>query len=337
MTEMTKRERVRAALAGEEVDRVPVAFWRHWPGDDQNAESLARVALDFYPRYDFDFIKIPPSYTYCTTDYGSQHEYRAGNMAGWCFGERDFLGRVIKQVEDWDRIEPLDVHQGAYGQQLQCLRMVIEQREPETPVIHTMFNPLIMALQLAGEETFLVHLRRYPQRVERALSALTKTCASFARAVIAEGADGIFLSTMAANYSVMSEEEYRRFGRPADLAVLAAAADGWFNVLHLHGQHPMFAQLADYPVHAINWHDRTAGPSLSQASQMFPGALMGGIDQYQVMHFGTPADIQAQVHDAIRQMNGRRLIAAAGCTFPLTVPEGNLIIARQAVATATLK
>ena len=58
MAEMTKRERVQAALAGKMVDRMPVAFWRHWPMDDQNAESLARVALDFYHRYDFDFIKI---------------------------------------------------------------------------------------------------------------------------------------------------------------------------------------------------------------------------------------------------------------------------------------
>jgi len=332
MTEMTKRERIQAALTGETVDRMPVAFWRHWPGDDQNAESLARSALDFYHRYDFDFIKIPPSFTYCTTDYGSRHEYRAGTIGGWCLGERDITERVIKKVEDWGRIEPLDVGKGAYGQQLQCLRMVVERREPETPVIHTMFNPLILAQQLAGEETLLVHLRRYPQQVERALAALTETCASFAKAVITEGADGIFFSTMAGSYEVMSEEEYRRFGRPHDLAVLAAAADGWFNVMHLHGQHPMFTQFADYPVQALNWHDRTAGPSLSEASRIFPGALMGGVDQYRVMNFGTPADIQAQVHDAIEQMNGRRLIVAAGCTFPLSVPDGNLISARQAVA-----
>ena len=109
MAEMTKRERVQAALSGKVVDRMPVAFWRHWPGDDQNAESLARAALDFYHRFDFDFIKIPPSYTFCVDDYGAKHEYRAGTISGWCFGERDFLERVVKQVEDWDRIEPLIV------------------------------------------------------------------------------------------------------------------------------------------------------------------------------------------------------------------------------------
>lgn len=330
MAEMTKRQRIKAALAGEIVDHIPVAFWRHWPGDDQDAASLARATLDFYHRYDFDFIKIPPSYTYCTTDYSSRHEYRAGLMSGWCLGERDIMGHVINKIEDWEHIQPLDVHRGAYGQQLQCLHMVIEKREPDTPVIHTMFNPLIMAQQLAGAETLLVHLRRYPERMERALAILTETCTRFARAVIETGADGIFLSTMAGSYDIMSEEEYRHFGRPYDLAILAAA-NGWFNVMHLHGQNPMFSQFADYPTQVLNWHDRTAGPSLSEASEVFPGALMGGVDQYQVMHFGNPVDIKAQVHDAIKQMNGRRLIIAAGCTFPLTVPEGNLIAARKSV------
>ena len=340
MAEMTKKQRIQAALAGKPVDRVPVALWRHWPGDDQHVESLARVALDYYRRYDFDFIKIPPSYTAYTTDYGSKHVYRASTLGGWALAEREFTEPVIKRVEDWDCIEPLDVHKGAYGQQLQCLRMVLERREPDIPVIHTMFNPLAIAQFLAGgdaEETFLVHLRRYPERMERVLTALKETCANFAKAVITEGADGVFVSTLSASYDVMNEEEYLHFGRPYDLAVLAAAADGWFNMLHLHSQHPMFALVADYPVQAINWHDRTAGPSLSEASQLFPGAVVGGIEQNHVLHFGIPDDVEAQVHDAISQMNGRRLIVAAGCTYPVTVPEGNLIAARQAVETTTIK
>ena len=37
MAELTKQQRVQAALAGKPVDRVPVAFWKHWPMDDQGA------------------------------------------------------------------------------------------------------------------------------------------------------------------------------------------------------------------------------------------------------------------------------------------------------------
>lgn len=326
--EMSKRERIKAALAGEAVDRAPVAFWRHWPGDDQQPDSLANVTLEFQDRYDLDFIKIPVSSAYCVDDYGVKHEYR-GNL----IGDRDYLERVIKRTEDWDRIEPLDIRKGTYGRHLQALRKVIEKKERETPVIFTIFNPLAMASYLAGDRTLLVHLRRYPEKVETALKALIQTCASFVKAVIAEGADGIFLSTRWASYELMSEEEYLRFGKPGDLNVLAASSGGWFNVLHLHGQHPMFTALSDYPVQSVNWHDRTAWTGLIEAKELFNGTLMCGIEQYQTLNFGSPAEVQSEVHDAISLMKGRRLIVTPGCTYPISVPHANLAAMRNAVET----
>ena len=41
MSNWSKRRRLEAAIAGETVDRLPVALWRHWPGDDQDAAALA--------------------------------------------------------------------------------------------------------------------------------------------------------------------------------------------------------------------------------------------------------------------------------------------------------
>ena len=48
---MQKRERLERAIAGEAVDRVPVALWRHWPGDDQRYTDLARSTIDFQHDY----------------------------------------------------------------------------------------------------------------------------------------------------------------------------------------------------------------------------------------------------------------------------------------------
>ncbi len=327
MVEMTRRERVKAALAGETVDRVPVSFWRHWPGDDQKPASLALVALDFQRRYDLDFIKVPVSSVYCVEDYGATHTYLGNHM-----GDREYLERVIRRVEDWDRIQPLDVHKGCYGWHLHALRMIIDQKEKDTPVIFTMFNPLAMAAYLAGDENLFVHLRSEPHRVLRALEALAETSARFVRAALAEGCDGIFLSTRFASYELMNEDEYRQFGRTGDLAVLAAASEGgWLNVLHLHGQHPMFIPLSDYPVQAVNWHDRTAWPGLAEAGKLVPHALMGGIEQFKTLHLGSSDDVKAQVQDAVQQMRGRRLIITTGCTYPIGVPHSNLLAIRQAV------
>jgi uroporphyrinogen decarboxylase len=326
MAAMSKRERLKAVLAGKPVDRVPVAFWRHWPGDDQRPESLAAVALDFQQRYDLDFIKLPVSSAYTVTDYGVKHEYQ-----GSLIGDRFYQEYVIKKIEDWDRIKPLNVARGTYGWHLEALRTIIKQKESETPVIVTIFDPLSVAAYLAGDETCLSQLRSHTERVEPALKAIAETTARFARAAVDAGADGIFLSTRFASYELMGEEEYRRYGRPGDLEVLRAVRDGWFNVLHLHGQHPMLREVADYPVQALNWHDRTTQFDLASAGRLFPGILMGGVEQYKTLRFGNPDEITMQARDAIRQMDGKRLIVTPGCTYPIDVPHSNLIALRQAV------
>ncbi|MHB1133818.1 MAG: uroporphyrinogen decarboxylase family protein [Chloroflexota bacterium] len=326
MADMSKRERLRATLAGADVDRPPVAFWRHWPIDDQDAAALARAALDYQRRFDWDFIKITPSHTFCVDDWGAVHSYQ-----GKAIGDRDHRERVVKTPEDWDRLQPLDPERGALGRQLACLRQVLAEREPGTPVIQTIFSPLSIARFLAGDELALVHLRRYPQRCERALAVIAQTTAAFTRAALAAGADGVFLSTTVASWELLSAAEHDRYARPGDLTVLSAAQGGWLNVLHLHGKYPLFAELADYPTQVVNWHDRISGPSLAEAARLYPGALAAGIEQWQVLHKGTPEAVAKQVHDAWSQVGGRRLIVAAGCTYPLTVPEGNLHAARQAV------
>ena len=50
---ITHRERIEAAIAGELVDRPPVALWRHFPVDDQSALSLAEATIHFQKDFDF--------------------------------------------------------------------------------------------------------------------------------------------------------------------------------------------------------------------------------------------------------------------------------------------
>ena len=50
---LTHRERLYACIADDPaLDRPPVAFWRHFPVDDQSAETLAAATLDFQRHYD---------------------------------------------------------------------------------------------------------------------------------------------------------------------------------------------------------------------------------------------------------------------------------------------
>jgi uroporphyrinogen decarboxylase len=128
----------------------------------------------------------------------------------------------------------------------------------------------------------------------------------------------------------MSEAEYREFGEPYDRRILEHLDGTWFNMLHIHGQDVMFDLLADYPVQAINWHDRETAPSLLEATQRTGKVLVGGLDQETLMR-GTPEDVRAKAADALAQTGSRRFILGVGCVTMVASPWGNIAAARQAV------
>jgi len=325
MNSMSKRQRLEATVAGEPVDRVAVALWRHWPGDDQRAEDLARATLDFQRRFDFDFIKVTPSSNYCIADWGAESRW-VGNQEG----TREWGERVIQQPEDWTRLSPLDPTAGLLGEVHRALTIIGDEVGEEVPFIQTIFNPLAQAKNLAGKR-LLSDLRQHPEAVKAGLETITQTTLRFIEAVRPTGIAGIFLALQHATYDLLTEAEYREFGRPYDLRILEAADGLWFNVLHLHGTNVMFDLVTDYPVQAINWHDQETPPSLAEAKERFPGALVGGLRQWETMLRGTPDWVHAEVQAAIEVTEGRRLIVGTGCVTPITSPVGNIWAARESV------
>ena len=325
--EMTKRERLEATIRGEPVDRPAVALWRHWPGDDQRAEDLARAQVAFQQRYDFDFMKVSPSSSYCLEDWGVVDCWAAGTDEG----TREYIERPVHSPADWHKLAVLDPRQGALGRQLRCLELIAAQVGPEVPFIQTIFSPLVQAKNLAGDDQLLVHLRRYPEDLKAGLETITETTVRFVREVLRTGAAGVFYAVQHACHSLLCEEEYRHLGRPYDLRILETVQEGWFNVLHIHGRDIMFEALADYPAQAINWHDRETWPALLLGLKRCDKALIGGLRRLETMLLGTPDDVRAEAADAIAQTGGRRFILGTGCVTPITSPTSNLYAAREAV------
>lgn len=70
-SEMTRWERLRAALKGQDVDRVPVSMWRHFFAKETSAESLAEAMIGFQSRFDWDFMKVNPRASYHVEDWGA--------------------------------------------------------------------------------------------------------------------------------------------------------------------------------------------------------------------------------------------------------------------------
>ena len=301
-------------------------MWRHFPVDDQSPQRLAQATLAFQRQFDFDLVKVTPASSFCVKDWGAQDEWRGATE-----GTRDYTSRVIQRPEDWLELPILDPNQGYLGAQLECLRILAEELEPDTPVIQTIFSPLSQAKNLVGKGNLVGHLHRYPDALLEGLRRITQTTRRFVEAVSDTGIAGIFYAVQHAQYGLLSEAEFTRFGCAFDLEILGASEQMWLKMLHIHGQEVMFDLLAEYPVNIVNWHDQETPPSLGEAQVRFPGLVCGGLRRGLTMVLGTPQDIMSEANAAIQATGGRRFILGTGCVTPITAPFGNLMAARKAV------
>jgi uroporphyrinogen decarboxylase len=322
----SKRERLEAAIAGDVADRPPVALWRHFPVDDQHPEELAESTVAFQEAFDFDFVKVTPASSFCLKGWGAEDEWRGADE-----GTRAYTRRVVANPQDWLNLERASVSEGSLGDQLDVLRMVVSRLGSETPVIQTIFSPLAQAKNLAGGERMLAHLRRFPEKVLRALKVITETTVDFIQSAQDAGIAGIFYAIQHASYHYFEADGYREVAEVLDRKILDAASSLWLNVLHLHGEDLIFELAGDYPCHVLNWHDRPSGPPLAKGAERFAGAVCGGIDRRGTMVFGDPERVRREGMETLASMGGRGVILGTGCVVPITAPLSNLRAVRDTV------
>ncbi|MCY4464250.1 MAG: hypothetical protein OXE46_01795 [Chloroflexi bacterium] len=325
---MRKRERLERALAGEAVDRVPAALWRHFPGDDQRYTDLARSIIDFQHDYNWDFVRAMPSRSFLVSDYGVSDAWR-----GDARGIREINKRIVRRSLDWTGLRPLTPDRGALAQQVECLRLVDKALQSDnTPLVQTIYSPLVQAAQLAGRQKLLRDLRLRPDRLRSGLTQLTESTMRFVAALAKlDSLAGIFLVTEFANHEIMSEAEYTSIALPHIRNILAALPRHWWlNMVQVAGASPMLGLIDELPIQALNWDVRAAGIALEDARNTFSSAICGGLSDDDLL-LGTPSLLRSSVQETSRHCKSRRLIiSGGGCGF-VTTPLSNIRALRSAV------
>jgi uroporphyrinogen decarboxylase len=290
---MTKIERVRAALAGAEVDRPPFSVWYHFGLQHAPAERTAQTHLEYFAAYDLDWLKVMNDYSY-PMPRGAES---------------------VTEVRDLKRIAPLDVRQGPLGEQLEAVRLIGLELKGKALVVDTVFNAWSTLRRNVLKEAMGPFMQEHPGELEATLTVVNDNLIRYAIASLHGGASGIFFSVPATPES-LTAEQYERFMRPFDLAFLEAIRPfGEFHVLHAHGKELYLDRLQEYPVHAISWADRESGPPLSLMRRITPRALMGGID-HGSFPYTSAAKIREQIRTAIAEAGPRKLFIAPGCAIP---------------------
>ena len=321
MKQMSRRDRIRAAINREPVDRIPYAVWRHFPAVDRSPAGLAQATLRFHERYGSDFLKITPAGGYAVEAWGCVE-----GEAMRPDGHRPCAQHAIREAGDWKKIRPLDPDSApGYAEQMETIvRMGFDRRIGDAPVVPTLFSPLSLCRKLSGDR-LNDDIKTHAPLVRDALEAITETLIRFADRVLTEGLAGIFYSIQAASHTFHTEAEYAEFGEPYDRRFLAAIEGrSTLTIIHCHGERLMFDRLAKLSGHAWNWDDRATPPTLRDAAAKVPGAVIGGLHQWKTLRDGTAEQAVAETRDAVAQTNGRGLIVGPGCVLAMNTPDANV-------------
>lgn len=308
---MTKQERVLAAAQGRPVDRLPYSLWYHFRLDPPAGELMARAELDFYHRYDPDLLKVMHDVPY----------------------EMPADMPQVRTPEDWRKLPVLDGVSGNFGAQLSTIRMILEGRGDDGPVLDTVFSVFSIAQKVSGGRT-LEHLRANPDAVHAGLRNVTESLRNYARALVDAGASGIYQAISGAAADTMSAEEYRQDFLAYDQQILEAAAGAPLNVAHHHGTgiYPeLVLGLSGYRIYS--WSNRLSGnPSVREMRLRTQSCLMCGVDEVAFARL-TPGQIVEQCRQAAAETDGRGFIVAPGCAVPTPPesPDENLRAFRAAV------
>ncbi len=305
---MNKKERVLAALQGQEVDRIPYSLWYHFGNQFMTGEAIAETQLAFFERYDFDFIKVMNDYTY---------PFPEG------------LDR-ISSLEDWKRLSsaPLDYYW--FQEQLKALGIIGKRLDGKACYIETIFNPIGVARRTAKDVIFNL-MREHPDEFKAGLDAITESFMAYGEAAIQAGASGIFFSVNGATDDFMSRDEFMEFVKPYDMKMLEFfKTKGVFNVAHIHGFNLRMDDVWDYPVHAFNWSHLHSAPSLKDARSMTDACLIGGIDEQKTSYFHAN-DLEAQVEQAVQEAGTRHFMVGPGCAIPSDISPHSIDAVKKAV------
>lgn len=325
--QMTKRERVMAAVRGDATDRPPWSLWRHFYNAEYSAEDLAERMATWADSYGFDFLKVNPRAEYHVQVWDA--EYRPSSDE---HRRAERLDYPVRAPDDWQKIGPRGLDAPALAEQLAAVRALTSRLGGEVPYVETVFSPLGVAGYLVEDnQTLQRHLREHPQAVHAGLEAIARTFARFSAACLEAGADGIFFATTRwASRDWLTPEEYAEFGRPYDLRVLETVRGASFNILHVCDPHNMLLELADYRVQAFNWAatDPT-NPSLADAASL-PGLRIGGISA-EAMIDPDPRAAAREAEAAHAQAGDRRWALGPNCSIPSQSRDANIRAAGQAI------
>mgnify|MGYP000002856138 FL=1 len=313
---MTKKERVIAAIKGQPVDRIPSGFWLHFPESCFYGDAAVQAHLKFFRETETDIQKIMNE-----------------NLVP--------CDIPIRKAVDWKNLKPFHRQSPFIVNQVEIIKRILDLTGGEGLTLATVHGIVASAWHArggsAGYETgsglLAEHLREDPQAVSYGWEIISDGLAILTQACLEAGEDGIYYAALGGESYLFTDEEFETYIKPHDLKVLKAAEDSPYNVLHICKDRLNLERYRNYPCAVVNWGVYEQNPSLLEGAAIFPDkAILGGLDDRSgVLVDGTKEQIQNEVNQILRMMDGRRFLLGADCTLPTEIAYDRIHAAVEAV------
>ncbi len=328
---MDKLDLILKTFSGSNNEKILYSFWKHFPEIDRNPEELAYAHVEYYEKFKFDLMKISPHGRYAVIDFGCELDDYYDPISG----SSTCKNTIVKNISDWEKLEPIDVNTGEFGKQIKTVEIIQKKVENTLPKMMTIFSPLMVASKLDGnlEKNCFLH----PNIILDAIRLLEKVMTEFALSSIDAGCEGLFIASqhLRKEKNLLEWAQIERF----ELNIIKSMINKLkkktdFTVFHLHGQDVFFESVAkNLPVDAINWHDKTTWPSIVEASDISSKGLLAGLDEKGVLMKGEKDSIIQSTNHSLEDINktGNRTILSPGCVIPTPVEDSVLEVIQKQI------
>jgi uroporphyrinogen decarboxylase len=308
---VNKRERMLGWLAGQGAPNyTPAAFFLHFGDGYKTGSAAAQRHLEFFRHTDMDFLKIQFEQAY------SRQEF-------------------LQKPEDWGKLKlaKLDF----YEPLLVTVRELVKAEKKNSLILMTLYSPFMCAGQCATGPMLLEHLEENPEAVKKGLEILTESQLLFVRACIKEGVDGFYASTQGSEAKRFSSPAiFSKYVKPYDLVSMKEAATACpFNILHVCdyvAPYGNYDAVRDYPGHVVNCNVKLIDRQITgqEVTKLFKRPFMGGMDRHGIIGKGTPAQVEAEIRQVVKN-SPRPFLLGADCTVEADTNWDRL---KQAIAVA---
>ena len=333
MKQMTGRQRVLAALAGEPVDHTPVCnptsvttvelmdmVDATFPEANRNGELMARLAATSYTELGFD--SIMPVFTIIQDSSALGCKIQWEQKDNWPTVK---MSEPIWQDADEIRIPPDFLTHPDTACVMEAITRLKREYGDEAAIIGKTMGPWSLAYHCFGVEMFLLLSLDDPGKTKLILDRLKQATIEFGLAQIEAGADVLTLPDHATG-DLVSGEWYRRYLR--ELHQEFAERLPVPLILHICGKTldrmPAIAETGFAAFHYDSKNDPRQAMELTRDRV----ALIGNVNNPETLFAREPEQVRAEVE---KNLNAGVPLIGPECAIPLQTPLENLCEIPRAV------